>query len=895
MVRALRFTPFLGLSLAMLYSMPGLLLGQSTDPFDKKFEAAANGVGPVQPQAAVDPFDKKFEAAAVVEPKLDKPKTDTKAQVEDWPTIPKKVTDVIRFLVTASPAKARPGEVVTLTIRGTPKPGWHTYSFTKRTTAQEGLNVSKLNFIEPKDYRPLWPTRESEPNTKKEAELGFLLEHDEPFTLTQEILVQPEAKPGPLPVKMTIRLQVCKNSCIPGTIPLETTIDVQGAAVAVAPELAKRSQENRPEPIVVPVGADGTPTAGKGGSGDVNLGLVAFILTGVFWGAVSLITPCVFPMIPITVSYFLKQSEKEHHKPVTMALVYCATIVIVLTIAAVALLSFFRGLSTNPIMNFVIGGLFIYFSLSLLGMYEIELPNSLARFTSAREGQGGLAGTMFMALTFTIISFACVAPFLGGFGGTAASSNLTLLHRILGGLAFALTFASPFFILALFPTLLKKMPKSGSWLNTVKVVMGFLELAAALKFLRAGELVILPQPTLFTYDFVLGLYIALSLLAGLYLLNVYRLPHDSPVENLGVPRVLFSLVFLGLAFYLTPALFKTGERGQSQRPNGAVFAWLDSFLLPDEQESDLPWVGTLEKGLAQARLQKKLVFVDFTGKTCTNCKLNEREVFPKSNVKDLLKQYSLVALYTDVVPDKFYPPEIQAKFGNSTTKQREDADANLKFQREKFDTEQLPLYVILEPLPGGSYRVVNTYDEGRILNQSAFLEFLSKPLEANAARNDGDRTKTAEVRPNQGKWRRDYMEAWNEARKEKKPIFINFTAVTNIYAKQNEMLIQGDASIQRELDRYVRAELYIDWIPNITREEGEKQGKQNLFWLGDTFNVTWAPAYVVFQPDSDTPIDNGKLKGTTLGKWHGRIESPQEFLRFLREPRDQTAAAARSE
>src|SRR5204863_3695042 len=136
-----------------------------------------------------------------------------------------------------------------------------------------------------------------------------------------------------------------------------------------------------------------------------------------------------------------------------------------------AFLSFFRWLSVNPLMNFALGGLFIFFALSLFGMYEIELPSGLARFTSAREGQGGLVGTMFMALTFTIISFACVAPFLGGFGGTSAGSQISLLDRVLGGFAFAVTFASPFFVLALFPTLLKKLPRSGSWLNSVKVVM----------------------------------------------------------------------------------------------------------------------------------------------------------------------------------------------------------------------------------------------------------------------------------------------------------------------------------------------------------------------------------------------------------------------------------------
>src|SRR5262249_9670782 len=184
------------------------------------------------------------------------------------------------------------------------------------------------------------------------------------------------------------------------------------------------------------------------------------------------------------------------------------------------------------------------------------------------------------------------------------------------------TFASPFFVLALFPALLKKMPKSGSWLNTVKVVMGFLEFAAALKFFRSSELVLLDKPVLFTYDLVLGLYVALALLCGLYLLGVYRLPHDSPQEHVSVPRLLFSMAFLGLGFYLMPGLFKSGEARANQRPNGAIFAWLDSFLLPDGR-SHLPWTGDLDQGLKEALAQGKRVFVDFTGVTCTNCSINQ--------------------------------------------------------------------------------------------------------------------------------------------------------------------------------------------------------------------------------------------------------------------------------
>src|SRR5262245_18485148 len=242
-----------------------------------------------------------------------------------------------------------------------------------------------------------------------------------------------------------------------------------------------------------------------------------------------------------------------------LALVYSGTIVIVLTIAAVALLSVFRAAINAWLTQFLMGGLFIFFALSLFGMYEIELPSGLARFTSSREGSG-LVGTVFMALTFTIISFACVAPFLGGFGGTAVKADLGFGKILLGGLAFSLTFASPFVVLALFPSMLKKLPKRGTWLNTVRVVMRFLELAAALNFFRTGELLISGEASFLTYNLVMALYVAICFLCALYLLSVYRLPHDTPLEYLGVLRMLFALTFVGLGFYLLPSLFQANDK-----------------------------------------------------------------------------------------------------------------------------------------------------------------------------------------------------------------------------------------------------------------------------------------------------------------------------------------------
>jgi thiol:disulfide interchange protein DsbD len=463
-------------------------------------------------------------------------------------------------------------------------------------------------------------------------------------------------------------------------------------------------------------------------------GLLAFILAGIFWGGISLVTPCVFPMIPITVSFFLKQAEKEHHRPVVMASVYSLTIVVVLTLAAAFLLQVFRWLSINPLMNYGLGALFIFFALSLFGMYEIELPSGLARFTSAREGRGGIVGTIFMALTFTIISFACVAPFLGGFGGTAAAAR-PMWHNLLGGLAFAATFAAPFFVLALFPTLLKALPKSGSWLNSVKVVMGFLELAAAFKFFRGAELIQSGgEVTFFSYDLVLGIWIALAFLSGVYLIGGFRLPHDTPAESIGVPRLLFSATFIGIGLYLAPALFKVNSEGASQRPGGAVYAWVDSFLLPESRAGgtkDRPIIGDLYYAVEKSREhlrqtgQPKRIFVDFTGMVCTNCRINEKDVFPRPDVQRAMQQYLSVELYGDTMPIQLYTPEIQAEIAKDNSRLDADKDANVDFEQKIVDQITLPTYVILEPDLHGKIIVVDVYPEGRISNVPDFLIFLT--------------------------------------------------------------------------------------------------------------------------------------------------------------------------
>jgi thiol:disulfide interchange protein len=274
-------------------------------------------------------------------------------------------------------------------------------------------------------------------------------------------------------------------------------------------------------------------------------------------------------------------------------------------------------------------------------------------------------------------------------------------------------------------------------MNTVKVVMGFLELAAAFKLLRAGEFTLLQGKAVFlTYDLVLGIYVALAIACGLYLLNLYRLPHDHGAPaTLSVPRLLLSIGFISVGLYLLPGLFKQGD-GDRQRPNGIVFSWMEAFLLPDSTPgvkiangpdrggaatgNKLAYYGDFKKALQQAEADNKLLFVDFTGENCTICALNENTVFTQASIRSLLGQYTLVKLYCDTVPPEYQP----------TT----SASENLQFEVNTFGTTQRPLYAIVKPLGDGKFEKVDVYNGAQINSANAFAEFLKKPLPANVAK-----------------------------------------------------------------------------------------------------------------------------------------------------------------
>jgi thiol:disulfide interchange protein DsbD len=661
-----------------------------------------------------------------------------------------KFADVATVTAKFDPPQAKPGETVKLLVTVTPAPGAWTYAL-----VQPNGQPAKLKLPPPKTDAVTFTGPPTDPDgwLEKPGALPGEVERYYPQAVTWEFAGMVNAVP---PGKASLtwagtRIQACnKKSCFNSAasdlpaVELEVLPGAGGTppppkASDVGTEKKDDGQKDKNEGKAGPTGLikKGPPNldeyrqqldalAGKIGTQPVTRegGLVGLLITAAFWGLVSLATPCVFPMIPITVSLFLKQSNQNAAGAARLAGVYCLTIILVLGLSAWLMLSVFRALSVNPFMNVALGLLFVVFALSLFGMYDITLPNFLLRGAEAGRKRGGLLGTVFGAVAFSIVSFTCVAPFLGGFAGLVASGQFAQWELVLAALTYASAFALPFFVLALVPSLLKALPRSGGWMDTVKAVMGFLELAAALKFFRTAELRWLPLPTYFTYDIVLIGWVVIAAACGLYLLGVFRLPHDEPQERIAVPRFIFALLFLGLGVYLLPGVFK-GHDGKPQRPGGVVFAWVDAFLLPEpgDGKDGLPWGTDLTDAIKKAEQSKRLVFVDFTGTTCTNCKANEQTVFPRADIHAALMKYELVQMYTDDVPAEFYTTALP------TSAREAEGETNLKFQRKVFGKEQLPLYVILEPQAGGGAKVLAVYDEGLINDVPAFADFLKKPLE----------------------------------------------------------------------------------------------------------------------------------------------------------------------
>ena len=567
----------------------------------------------------------------------------------------------------------RKGEIALITLETELEYGWHIYAIydvpdgPESTTVRiEGSIVSQVGRI-------------IEPEPIEAFDEGFMIitkYHKNKPQFKIPVQISDNTPLGSYSLKSTVRYQVCNEGlCYP---PNEYTQNINFNVV---------DGPIRNEYAIVNFDFD------KKSILDITNNQVgSFLLLSLSMGFLALLTPCVFPMIPITISFFLKRGEDKNTSPVKGALVYMLGIVMTFTLLGM-LLAIFLGasgatqLASNPYINLFIASLFIYFAFSLFGFYEIDLPQSLKRFSMQRENSEGYAGILFMALTFTLTSFTCTVAFMGLI--LVAASQGEWFWPIIGMLIFSLAFASPFFLLALFPHYLTKMPQSGSWLNSVKVIMGFLEIAAAFKFISNTDLVW--QWDIFTYEVVLSCWAIIMALCSLYIVGYIRFRNDSKVE-FSYQRSLLSIVFLSLSLYLLSGNF-------GYRINGTI----ESYLPPKKEYSNLEWVNSLEEGFQLAKEENRNIFIDFTGVTCTNCRWMETNIFTQESVEELMKQFVLVSLYTDA--------------GDNYLEKRE-------YQIDRFETAALPYYVILNKEDS----IIAEFP-GMSRNVDDFIEFLESGLD----------------------------------------------------------------------------------------------------------------------------------------------------------------------
>lgn len=453
-------------------------------------------------------------------------------------------------------------------------------------------------------------------------------------------------------------------------------------------------------------------------------GLLKFFLLSLLAGFAGVLTPCVFPMIPMTVAFFSQGSENRA-KSVIKAIIFGISIVVIYSLLGIIVsltsagAGFANTLSTHWIPNLLFFALFVLFAISFFGAFEIVLPNKWVSRADSRVDKGGLISAFFMGLTTVIVSFSCTGPIVGALLVEAASGDV--LRPTLGMLGFGLAFALPFTIFALFPSVMSKMPKSGGWLNSVKVVLGFLMLAFSLKFLMTIDSVY--SFKILSRDIYLAIWIVIFTLMGLYLMGKIKFRHDSDLPFLGTFRLFLIIAVFSFVVYLVPGLFGAPLKGLSAllpspetskfsmseiaaenmtvTPSSVASAFsseLCSTPLYDdifEMPHGLKGYYDYKQGLECAKEYGKPVFLDFKGHACANCKLMEAKVWSDPEVlKRLREKFTIVSLYVDdrtLLPEsQWITSSVDGKLKKTIGKINEDLEIS------RFKTNALPLYVITD-------------------------------------------------------------------------------------------------------------------------------------------------------------------------------------------------------
>lgn len=608
--------------------------------------------------------------------------------------------DPVQYELITVPDSVEAGEVFDVVIEADIESPWHLYSILNDPDA----GPYPTSFSSASDQMAI-----AGEVTETEAVIAFdpnfntnLGWHSGSPQFTIPIAFRSELQ-GEETIRIDILYQVCDDrSCLPPkTKTIEAAITLSGVAddpFTDFPE-AGLEQDNSEEDFAL--------TSDSNIASDSIWGFLWLAITA---GFAALLTPCVFPLIPLVVSYFSNQGKDGGKKRTSwgQAALFGLSIVIIFT-AIGALLALILGVAgvsqfaSNPWVNLTIGIMFVLFGVSLLGMFELQLPYQLTNWLNKKSNEGsGMVGTLFMGSTISAVSFSCTAPFVGAI--LAATTGGEWFYPIIGMLGFSTAFASPFVLFAMFPGYLESLPKSGAWMNVVKVILGIVILAASVKFLANAD--IIWQWGLITRPLGIAIWMTLFFIGGLYLLGSFALHGEEKPKSITTGRLLLAMPFVLFSFYLIPGLL------------GASMGIWDAWL-PARQATDVSvvnsistaggsgsaidtWSDNYDESVENAIAQNLPLFVDFTGYTCTNCRAMESTVFPQLNIIERFEKMEKVKLYTD---------------GGAK------ASENQQFQFELTGTLALPTYAIVDP------------HTGRVLDQligftraAEFEEFLDRGI-----------------------------------------------------------------------------------------------------------------------------------------------------------------------
>ncbi|MEG1414813.1 MAG: cytochrome c biogenesis protein CcdA [Mucinivorans sp.] len=605
---------------------------------------------------------------------------------------------------------------------------------------------------------------------------GTIVEKDKPQRKMDEVFGMPIGVYGPVArfvqqfnnttggnakIIATVEWQVCdEQSCQAPTdhtfaftiAPTAANAQTDVATDTMAGEVAAAEQV---EPLAAAIAAvpivERTDTVSA-------LSLWAIIIEAVLWGFAALLTPCVFPMVPMTVSFFIKGSANKARGR-TMAMIYGLSIVALYTIpiALIIGITYFGGgetitadifnwLATHWVPNILFFLIFMTFAASFFGAFEITMPSSLVNRTDAKADKGGLMGVFFMAMTLVLVSFSCTGPIVGSI--LVKSTQGEIWEPIVTMLAFSTAFALPFTLFALFPSLLKSMPKSGGWLSSVKVVLGFIELALGLKFLSVADQTY--HWGILDREVYLSLWIVIFSMLGLYFLGKIRFSHDTKTDHVGVSRLFLAILTFSFVVYMIPGMWgaplkslsgylppvSTMDFDMTVAQAGSVDKAAQS-VLPQRKYTDMLHIShglegffDMKEGLAYAKSVDKPIFLDFTGHGCVNCREMEANVWSDPQVLEILRRdYVIVALYVD---DKKTLPQSDWVTDDNGKVMKTLGKINATYQIQRFHNNAQPYYCLIDPFTDTLVIEPKAYDK----SVPNFVAFLLSGIEAYKAKQE---------------------------------------------------------------------------------------------------------------------------------------------------------------